>query len=81
MAFLPLENVSGDEKLEAWRTSFPQLVTMDLVQSRAIGSWNSGDLFLSLTDLGLWDVPQVHARRRGPDRPKDRVRACRDGEL
>ena len=58
VAFLPLENVTGDAKLEAWRTSFPQLVTMDLVQSRVIGSWNSGDLFLSLTDLGLWDVPK-----------------------
>jgi tetratricopeptide (TPR) repeat protein len=66
VAFLPLENISGDEKLEAWRTSFTQLVTMDLVQSRVIGSWNSGDLFLSLTDLGLWDVAKL--------KPEDVVR-------
>ncbi|MBP1660292.1 MAG: translocation protein TolB, partial [Candidatus Aminicenantes bacterium] len=31
VAFLPLENVTGDEKLEAWRTSFPHLISMDLV--------------------------------------------------
>jgi tetratricopeptide (TPR) repeat protein len=59
VAFLPLENATGDETLEAWRTSFPQLITMDLVQSRVIGSWNSGDLFLALDDMGLWDVPRL----------------------
>jgi tetratricopeptide (TPR) repeat protein len=58
VAFLPLENATGDAKIEAWRTSFPALVTMDLVQSRVLGSWNSGDLFLSLTDLGLWNLPR-----------------------
>lgn len=58
VAFLPLENASGDEKLEAWRTSFPQLVTMDLVQSRAIGSVNSGSLFATLDQAGLWGVPR-----------------------
>jgi len=56
VAFLPLENATGDEKLEPWRTSLPQLIGMDLVQSRVIGSWNAGDLFLILTDLGLWDA-------------------------
>ncbi len=58
VAFLPLENLSGDAKLESWRTSFPHLISMDLVQSRVIGSWNAGDLFVSLTDMGLWGVPK-----------------------
>ncbi|MGZ5423648.1 MAG: hypothetical protein ACXWH4_03765, partial [Candidatus Aminicenantales bacterium] len=31
VAFLPLENATGDDKFEAWRTSFPQLISMDLV--------------------------------------------------
>ena len=59
VAFLPLENATGDGKLEAWRTSFPHLISMDLVQSRVIGSWNAGDLFLALEDMKLWDVPKL----------------------
>jgi len=59
VAFLPLENAAGDEKLEAWRTSFPHLISMDFVQSRVIGSWNAGDLFLTLEDMKLWDVPKL----------------------
>ena len=58
VAFLPLENPSGDAKLEAWRTSFPVLVTMDLVQSRVMGSVNSGSLFATLDQAGLWGVPR-----------------------
>lgn len=59
VAFLPLENATGDGKLEAWRTSFPHLISMDFVQSRVIGSWNAGDLFLTLEDMKLWDVPKL----------------------
>ena len=58
VAFLPLENPSGDAKLEAWRTSFPVLITMDLVQSRVMGSVNSGSLFATLDQAGLWGVPR-----------------------
>jgi tetratricopeptide (TPR) repeat protein len=57
VVFLPLENPTGDETLEAWRTSFPYLISMDLVQSRVIGSWNQGDLFVALDDMKLWGVP------------------------
>ena len=57
VAFLPLENPMGDAQVEAWRTSFPVLVTMDLVQSRVLGSVNSGSLFVTLQEEGLWDVP------------------------
>ena len=57
IAFLPLENMTGDAKLESWRTSFPYLISMDLVQSRVIGSWNQGDLFVALDDMKLWGVP------------------------
>ena len=56
VAFIPFDNVDGDETLEAWRTALPYLISMDLVQSRVIGSWNQGDLFLNLSDLKLWDV-------------------------
>jgi tetratricopeptide (TPR) repeat protein len=55
VAFLPLENVSGDQIVESWRTELPHLISMDLIQSRVIGSWNPGDLYLSLSDLKLWD--------------------------
>jgi tetratricopeptide (TPR) repeat protein len=36
-AFLPFENVTGDEILEAWRTALPQLFTIDLLQSKTLG--------------------------------------------
>jgi tetratricopeptide (TPR) repeat protein len=58
VAFLPLENATGDVTLESWRTSFPYLISMDLVQSRVIGSWNQGDLFVALDDMKLWGVPE-----------------------
>jgi tetratricopeptide (TPR) repeat protein len=57
VTFLPLENATGDATLESWRTSFPYLISMDLVQSRVIGSWNQGDLFVALDDMKLWGVP------------------------
>jgi tetratricopeptide (TPR) repeat protein len=56
VAFLPLDNLEGQEALEAWRTALPYMISMDLVQSRVIGSWNQGDLFLNLADLKLWNV-------------------------
>ncbi|MDO9065553.1 MAG: hypothetical protein Q7U96_00520, partial [Chloroflexota bacterium] len=37
VAFLPFENVTGDEILEAWRTALPQLFTIDLLQSQIVG--------------------------------------------
>ncbi|MCX6568293.1 MAG: hypothetical protein NT147_04495 [Candidatus Aminicenantes bacterium] len=58
VTFLPLENPTGDEVLEAWRTSFPYLISMDFVQSRVIGSWNQGDLFVALDDMKLWGAPK-----------------------
>jgi tetratricopeptide (TPR) repeat protein len=53
--FLPLENPSGDLVLEAWRTDLPHLITIDLVQSRVVGSWNPGDLYRRLAELKMWD--------------------------
>jgi len=57
VTFLPLENTTGDVTLESWRTSLPYLISMDLVQSRVIGSWNQGDLFVTLEDMKLWGLP------------------------
>ena len=59
VAFLPLENVTGDPVLEGWRTALPQLISMDLIQSRVVGSWQPGDLFLNLTGLKLWDAQSL----------------------
>jgi len=61
VTFLPLENVTGDPGLEAWRRDLPYMISMDLVQSRVIGSWNQGDLFVNLDDMKLWDVPGFSA--------------------
>jgi tetratricopeptide (TPR) repeat protein len=36
VAFLPFENVTGDEILEAWRTALPQLFSIDLLQSQIV---------------------------------------------
>jgi tetratricopeptide (TPR) repeat protein len=58
VTFLPLENTTGDAMLESWRTSFPYLISLDLVQSRVIGSWNQGDLFMTLDDMKLWGAPR-----------------------
>ena len=37
VAFLPFENVTRDETLEAWRTALPQLFSIDLLQSKTLG--------------------------------------------
>ena len=36
VAFLPFENVTGDEILETWRTALPQLFSIDLLQSQIV---------------------------------------------
>lgn len=36
VAFLPFENVTGDEILEGWRMALPQLFSIDLLPSKAV---------------------------------------------
>jgi len=59
--FLPLENPSGDETLESWRADLPHLMTIDLVQSRVVGSMNPGSLYRGLVDLKMWDYKTYSA--------------------
>jgi len=56
--FLPLENPSGDETLASWRADLPHLMTIDLVQSRVVGSMNPGALYRGLVDLKMWDYKE-----------------------
>lgn len=36
VAFFPLDNITRDESLEAWKTALPQLLSLDLLQSQTI---------------------------------------------
>jgi tetratricopeptide (TPR) repeat protein len=37
VAFLPFENVTGDETLESWRTALPHLLYIEFLQSMTVG--------------------------------------------
>jgi len=53
VAFLPFENVTGDETLEPWRTALPHLFYIEFLQSMVVGVSDPG---VGLKKLGLLEA-------------------------
>jgi tetratricopeptide (TPR) repeat protein len=53
---LPVENRTGDPGLDAWQTTVPQLISMDLTQSRIVSCASMPSLLKVLEILKLQDV-------------------------
>jgi len=58
VAFLPFENVTGDEALEPWRSALPQLFYTEFLQSRTVGVPMDREPWETLKKLGLQNVPE-----------------------
>lgn len=50
---LPFENGPGDEALDPWKTALPRLITIDLLQSRAVGTWTTPRVLRALAGLNI----------------------------
>jgi len=56
LAVLYFKNKTGDENLDIWRTALPELITIDLSQSKNIQVLPSDRIYSILRDLGLLDA-------------------------